>query len=250
MNKIKYCIGIICFGLLASCGKENVFSNDFGTVQFVNASSSTPTGGINVFVDTMRQTASGLAYRGTSGYLSVRPGDRNIQLKSNNTASTQFFQSTESFPTNQAYTYFIYDTLATGSNNLKVLRLRDTLTVPPIGSLRVRFVNLALNSGPVDITFLRTGVTPADSVTVSSVNYVGANPTTSDLSMLSGFRTIPLGAYTVKIKNAGTQTVRASANFSLSQLSGTGNQTGIVTIYAAGTTQGQPLTLNLIRHYP
>ncbi|MBD0277978.1 MAG: DUF4397 domain-containing protein [Flavisolibacter sp.] len=248
---MKKILGIILIiGFIAGCGKENKYSNDFSAVAFINASPGSPA--INVFVDTMQQTAAGIAYRSNSGYLNVQPGTRAIELSATtNFVTSKHVQSpTEVFEPNTASTYFIYDTTTASNQQLKTLRLNDDLSVPALGSIKVRFVPLAINAPAVDVTFLRTSASTPDSVTITNRSYVGANPSAATIQALSAFTTIPAGAYTVKLKAAGTQNVLASAPFTLAQLTGTGNQVGIVTFYSAGTAKGQALGVSVFRHYP
>ena len=62
---------------------------------------------------------------------------------------------------------------------------------------------------------------------------------------LEPFASIPQGAYSLRVKLAGTQTL-ALQPVNLSSLN---VANGIFTLYAAGTTQGQPLTANVVRNY-
>jgi hypothetical protein len=247
MNNMKNIISLFIIGsLLVSCSKENTFSNDFASVVFINAAPATPAAGFTVYVDTVAQSAS-IAYRSNTGYLSVRPGARNIELSGTvNFQSVKFVDAVETnFETNTASTVFVYDTLSAANPKFKTLRLADDLSLPATGNVKVRFVPLAVKGAPVDVTFLRTSVTPNDSVTLTNRSYVGANPGAA-VQALSAFTTIPLGSYTVKLKPTGTQTVAASAT---ANLNGTTGFAGIYTFYSTGTAQGQPLALSSFNHY-
>lgn len=228
---------------LVSCDKEkNVFTNDFAAAAFILASPNAPT--VHVFVDTLRKTTSSLAYRGGSPYQSITPGTHNIQLRNSVNLQTQYLNlPSESFTTNTASTYLVYDTLV-GTGNLKVARLTDTLTLPETNLIKVRFVHLAVKGGAYDVTFLRTSNPVADSVTITNQAYIGSAPSAAALLTLSGFYRIPLGAYTVKLKTPGTQTVLTTAAIA-------STVSGIFTFYAAGTAPGSTaLTLTAFRHYP
>lgn len=238
---------LFCGILLAGCGKVISYSTDFGSVNFINASpnvtGSLPQPGAHVFIDTVQKTSSLIAYRGASGYLAATPGSRNIQLRSSVDFQTKFYEAgTEAVESNKATTYIIYDTLSTANPKLKTVRLTDNLTVPDAGFANIRFVNTAINSGPLDVTFLRTSVTPNDSLTLTNQAYIGASP---NAAALSAFGTkLPIGTYTIKFKPAGTQTVSASAALTLPVYS------SIYTIFAAGTAAAQPLAVGAYRHYP
>lgn len=255
---MKKILGIILVsGIIASCGKVLEYSNDFGTAAFINASpfsippAGSPTINMLVFIDTAIKTGSNLVYTGSSGYLSVAPGVRKIEVRSSIDQVTKFAEiSTESFASNTASTFVIYDTLDAVTGRARLLRLRDTLTLPAAGLIKVRFLPLALNSSAMDVTLLRTSVTPNDSVTLFNQSFVGPTPSAAALATLSGFVSIPAGAYSVKLKTAGTQTVLATQVLSLANLAGTGNITGINTIFTTGNAKGLPLRVGLFRHYP
>lgn len=242
--------------LIISCGKVIEYSNDFSAVAFINAAPSSSTAAIstnfNVFVDTIVQSASVVTYRGSSGYLPVKPGTRMVELRNvTNFVTYKFFENPAmEFTTNTASTVFVYDTLSASNLTLKTIRLNDELSLPPAGFIKVRFIPLAVKSAPVDVTYLRTSVTPNDSVTISNQAYIGPSPSASAIQALSTFMQIPVGAYTVKLKTTGTQTVLTSAAFTLTTLTGSGNTTGINTFFSTGTAQGQALSIGQFRNYP
>ncbi|HVG13572.1 MAG TPA: DUF4397 domain-containing protein [Chitinophagaceae bacterium] len=246
MKKILF--GLLITGMIAGCGKENIYSNDFSSAVFINASPGSPS--VTVFIDTIPQVAAAIAYRSNSGYRSVQPGARNLEFRT----TTNFVTTkrgggpTENFVANTASSYFLYDTLTVSNQNFRVLKLSDDLTVPAKGSAMVRFVPLAIKAPAVDVTFLRTSNTPNDSVTFTNRAYVGDAPSADALKALSLFTPIPIGTYTVKLKTAGTQNVLASSTSNV--LTGTTGLTGIFTFYSAGTAQGQPLAISSFRHYP
>jgi Domain of unknown function (DUF4397) len=231
---------------LTGCGKENNYTTNFASATFINASPSVnnaaPRPGINIFVDTLAKSASVIAYRSSTGYLGIEPGSRKLELRTNTTPTAVLFNAAaESFEANKASSFIIYDTLSATNTSLKVLRLNDDLSLPTAGNIKVRFLHLANNAPAVDLTLVRTSVTPNDSVTLTNRSYIGASPVASTLEP---FASIPQGAYTLKVKLAGTQTVALTA-----ALSSLNAANGIFTLYAAGTTQGQALTANVVRHY-
>ncbi len=231
---------------LAGCGKENSYTNNFASAVFINASPSVtnanPRPGISIFVDTLAKSASVIAYRGSTGYLGIEPGSRKLELRTNTTPTAILYSAAaESFEVNKASSFVIYDTLSAANTALKVIRLSDDLSLPAAGNIKVRFLHLANNAPAVDLTLVRTSVTPNDSVTLTNRSYIGASPT---ISALEPFASIPQGAYTLKVKLAGTQTVALTANLASLNVAN-----GIFTLFAAGTTQGQALTANAVRHY-
>lgn len=231
---------------LAGCGKEISYTTNYASAIFINASPSitnaAPRPGVNLFVDTLVKSGSVIAYRGNTGYLGIEPGSRKLELRTNTTPITVLFSAAaENFEANKASSFIIYDTLSSLNSSVKVLRLSDDLSLPTAGNIKVRFLHLANNAPAVDLTLVRTSVTPNDSVTLTNRSYIGATPTASTLEP---FASIPQGAYTLKVKLAGTQTVALTA-----ALSSLNAANGIFTLYAAGTTQGQALTANVVRHY-
>jgi Domain of unknown function (DUF4397) len=235
--------------MIVSCGKENKYKNDFfGTALFINASpgvsGTSPQPGLQIFIDTFQNSSSAIAYKGSTGYLTALPGSRKIQIRSSTDLKTNFIDlSNETFISNKASTYFIYDTLSTTSLKLKSIRLDDNLTPPDLGFINFRFLNVAVNSTPLDITFLRTSVTPNDSVTVTNQAYIGPSPASATYSPFN--RKLPLGIYSIKLKSAGTQNVLITPSaLTLSPFS------SIYTFFATGTAAGLPLSLGAIKHYP
>ena len=236
---------LLVSAVIIGCGKVEEYSHDFGSVAVINASPGSPS--MLLFVDTFRKTPSAIAYRGSSGYISVAPGTRNIELRSSVDLVTDFVSAgSETFTANTASTYIVYDTQTVASKVLKTIRLSDDLTPPAAGIVKFRFLNLGVNSVPLDVTFLRTSVTPNDSVTITNQAYIGGNPNAEALSPFS--YTMPTGAYTIKLKNAGTQTIRTSATLSAAS---TNHPYGsIYTFYATGTAAGQGYGIGAFRHYP
>jgi hypothetical protein len=242
MKKIAY---LAVFGIIISgCGKENTFSNDFGSSAFINASMGTPL--VAVFDDTVRKNAGGFGPGGWSNYLAFTPGTRVTNIKRNDNLSTI---ATQNFSYNfgQANTVIIYDTLTVGaggalSGTLRLMRLNDDLTLPAAGRSHVRFVHAAQNAPAVDVTLLRTSATPNDSVTITNRPYIGPNPSEATVTASSTFSNIPSGTYSVRIKLAGTQTLaRTPQNFTL--VNG-----GLYTMVAVGTARGVALQAINIRN--
>jgi hypothetical protein len=246
MKKLLYLI--LTGGILAGCGDVITYSNDFASAMFINASPSAtgtaPLPGIHVYVDTLRKTSSIIPYRGATAYLAIAPGTRNVELRSSIDGVTKYATiSGENFTANTSSSYIIYDTLGT---TLRTLRLTDDLSVATTGFIKYRFLHLAVKQGPVDVTFLRTSVTPNDSVTITNQSYIGNSPSSTALSPFSG--TLPIGAYTIKLKSPGTQTVLATTT--VSAATAYSPYASIFTFFATGSAVGQPLSIGAVRHYP
>jgi Domain of unknown function (DUF4397) len=237
---IGFCIVAV---VLFSCGKENTFSTNFGSAAVVHASPGTA--GFTVFDDTVRKTGSTVAYLTSSGYLGFQaePG-RKIRL-TEDLAGTKLLGSRSSdFEFNRAATYFAYDTIPNSGGTVKFLRLSDDLSLPAAGRVKVRFAHLAVNAPAVDVTLLRTSVTPNDSVTFTNRSFVGPTPGTDVINQAQTFTEIPLGSYSVRVKLAGTQTLaRTPQTVNLTATN------GIYSLFATGTARSQPLTAGVFRNF-
>jgi hypothetical protein len=260
---------------LGSCGKDMDDPQEFSSAVVIHASPGTP--GINVLADTVILNASPITFNQTIGYQGFDPGSRRVTIRNIASTGTTTYADlmNQTFEAGKAYSYFLYDTLI--NNQAKVLRLEDDLSLPAAGNVKVRFVHLAPEFGPLDVTFVRgtlftnSSVTPnasvfeaTDSVTISNVSPVGANPDTKALSAFreirggtgfAAFTGANLGAvpeanrnnrYVIKLKNAGTQTVVAT-----SALTGINLTTGkAYTIYATGSVKkGQILRVNVFTNF-
>ncbi len=222
------------------------------TVQFIHAApvATTPTPpSYDIVVDGVvangsRRLSYGIVSAGggggnAPGYMPILEGTRNIKI-SRDSGRTTVIDASLPFEKNKAYTILAYDTLATPSSRLRVVRLNDNLAVPATGNTHVRFVHAAPNAPAVDITFLRTAPT-LDSVTILNKTYLGATP---NVDAVSAFTPVPGGTYTIIIKLAGTQTVVTSASLGTALTAGR-----IITYYAIGTAQGRALALINTRHF-
>ncbi len=246
-------ISVIIFitTLFCGCGKENVSSNVISTAMFINASPGNTVTTHNVIIDGVGQTGTALVFRGASQYLNIGVGDRKINLRSSNLAlPVDYATLNENFVDNSASTFIAYDLLATPTGTLKTVKLKDDLAAPKTGFLKFRFLPLAIGAPAVDVTYLRTSnVAPIlpDSVTVSNYNYLGSNPTATQLNSISNFVEIPGGTYSIKVKIAGTQTVILAAS-STSAIAGAPK--GIYTFFLTGNVPTTSLALNVVRNFP
>lgn len=241
---MKKILGIyIAVIALYSCGKENTFTSNFGSAAVVHASPGTPA--LAVWDDSVRKTSSTVPYAGSSGYLGfIAEAGRTLRLTSDLNGQMVVGSRSSDFEFNRASTYFAYDTIPTSGGTVKILRLSDDLSLPAAGRVKVRFAHLAVNAPAVDVTLLRTSVTPNDSVTFSNRAYVGATPGSEVINQAQTFSEIPLGTYSIRVKLAGTQTLaRTPQTVAL-----TANN-GIYSLFATGTARGQALTAGAFRNF-
>ena len=244
--------------IFMGCGKENETTNTISTAMFINAAPGITTH--NVIVDDISQTATALVYRAASPYLNLAVGSRKIKIRSNNLALPVDYISfpNENFENNRASTFIIYDTLTSLNGTLKSIRLSDTLTPAPDGTIRVRFIPAAVNAPTSDITFLRINIMPNDSVTITNQNYIGSSPSNTQIALLSRYFQIPGGNYIIKQKAAGTQTILAStpdprivptpAGSFITSIAGIFK--GNFTVYSTGGARGLPLSIGFARQFP
>lgn len=247
-------IALISSVFIASCKQDLEKPADWTSVALIHASpvaATNPSDTLHLFVDGARYNSTGVLYNTNSTYLPVLAGTKNFDIRRGgaSTSSADYAKYVNSFSYNLerggAYSFFVYDT-TTGAtaSDAKVLRLKDDLTLPGNNS-NVRFLHLAPKAGAVDLTLLRTSVTPNDSVTISNKSYIGATPNETTLATFTG---VPRGTYTAKVKTAGTQTVLTSATVTLTNGADV-TQGRIVTLYITGTAKGRVLALGSFRHY-
>ena len=237
--------------VLTGCDKELEKPADFSSFAVIHASPVIATNPgsdtLSVFVDTTRY-GSRILYTGNSGYMSVYSGSQTINIRRNEVYNAPLYvpSFTQNFEKGKIYSFFVYDTTNSPTAQAKVLRLTDDLSLPAANMAKVRFLHLAPNEGPVDITYLRTSATPNDSVTIANVSYVGGSPNTT---ALSAFTSIPRGTYTVKVKTAGTQTVRSSSTGVAITTGASIVEGRILSLFLTGSAKGRALTIGNFRHY-
>lgn len=256
---------------LLSCNKDKAPAV-FSSAAFIHASPATPS--FQVFIDTLGPVnGSTVAYSSSSGYVGIIPGSKAISIE-NRTPSPKavYAQFTNDLEKDQAYSYFLYDTLINGA--ARILRLTDVLTPPSDPNTLVRFLNLAPNTPAYDVTLVRgtqfdTSSTTTqkldfvgtDSVTITNQAYVGASP---NASALSQFKTTINGSTGVAIAKA-TQIANVPAfnknnrTMIRLKLAGTStivNQTAVTlllgrmyTIFARGNVKGQALGISVFQNF-
>jgi len=250
MKKI-FGFALATIAIFTSCKEEFEQPADYSSFSVIHASptpATPPADTLNVYVGTSKYTSTGITYLATSfgPYLPVLSGSKEINIRRKTTDSTLYVNSFEyNFERGGIYSFYVYDTTSSATGQAKVLKLKDDLTLPVNTNSHVRFLHLAPTAAAVDVTLLRTSVTPNDSVTISNKAYVGATP---DEAALAAFTVVPRGVYTAKIKAAGTQNVLTTVAADMSR--GTAiTEGGIFTLYVSGTAKGRPLAGRLVRNY-
>lgn len=258
---------------LIACNKKGN-TPVFGSAGFIHASPGTPS--FQVFVDTLGPiNNTTVAYGGSSGYIGLIPGTRNIALENRTTTPKAVYgQFADNIEEGKAYSYVLYDTVDS-KGLVKSLRLNDVLTLPSGSNAAIRFLNLAPNGGNMDVTLVRgtqydTSSTSTqklafaaiDSVTITNQGYVGS--TVPDAATLSPFKYTVAGVtgnaiakgttlaalpafnqnnrYLIRLKTAGTQTLLQSTAVTLAP-------GRIYTVFSRGTARGQALAVSVVQHY-
>lgn len=241
MNKFFYILMVVVIGL--GCEKEEHMADEVSFVSVVNAA---PDPTIALYIDSLFHLR--ISYRASTRNIQLSPGSHILSLRDSARTKTFLALPPYEFANGETSTIVVYDSLHPVDSTVKAIRLSDDLTLAPPGFVKVRFIHAALRTGPVDVTFLRTSVTPFDSLTFPQQRYIGSAP---NFAALSAFNSIPMGAYTLKIKAAGTQdTIMNTLKLSVSNLAGVAGISGITTFYLTGGVQMYPLEVGLFRHYP
>ncbi len=240
MKKLLIICTLAAVGFSA-CEKKNDDPKVFASVAVIHASPGSPA--VEVYRDTVRARFSvgTIGYLASSGYLGIEPGLRRLEVRTAVAPiATVLTRSGDQFNAGDIYSYFVYDTVTNGT--VRSFRVKDDLTPPAGLTTKVRFFHLAPNAPAVDVTFLRTGVAPADSVTLTNRPYVGNAPQQSQLDSWANFTTMPSGNYQIRVKLAGTQTVVLAANTSF-------GANRVATVFASGTARGVALGAGVHRNF-
>lgn len=241
MTKLLLILSYIA--IVSGCKKEEIINVDESFVSVINASPKT---NLAIFVDTMLQVR--VPFRSSIRNISFNTGSHIISFTDSAVRKTFLAMPAQEFIKDETSTNVVYDTLHPVDSTVRAIRLSDDLSLPPAGFVKVRFIHAAPLTLPVDVTFLRTSVTPVDSITFAQQIFIG---NAQSASSISAFSNIPIGAYTMKVKATGTQdTIMNTLKLSISNLAGVAGISGITTFYLTGNAQGEPLRVNLFRHYP
>jgi hypothetical protein len=184
------------------CAKTGA-SQTVTAVTYISIINSAPYGpSIDLYLnDTLASPSGGIpAGQYSTQYGSVRPGNYDVQFKSDGTNSLLFDIPASAFDTNNFYTLIAYNT-ARGGGAVQALKIHDDFSLVSGSLSYYRFFNLSPDAPAVDLYlngFLsQPRRTPADNV---------ANST------FDAFTSIPPSVYNLQIMKAGTDTVLASAN--------------------------------------
>jgi hypothetical protein len=159
-------------------------------VRVVHASPDAPN--VDVLVDDA-QVLSAVPYLGSSSYLEVPSGTRNVKVNAAGTSTTVI---NADLPLTAGTDYTV---IAGGLvSSIEPLVLTDDRTAPPAGNVKVRAVHGAPSAPAVDIY-----------VTAPGADLQAATPALSNVPFgaASDYLTVPAGDYQVRVTPAGSKTV-------------------------------------------
>jgi hypothetical protein len=130
--------------VISSCAKKNDIESVIlasGYVTFINAAQASETQ--DIFVDNIKINSTGIAYAQATGYLEVKTGGHQLQVRSSVNAVSNA-ACTISVTGPSYYSVFFAD-------DRSALLVDDIRTPPNAQQCRVRFVNLSSIIGKVDV---------------------------------------------------------------------------------------------------
>lgn len=201
-------IGVLA---ISSCKKDS--ADDQGEnakLSVVNLSPEIPAA--EVYFNNELQTTTPILFATSSGYLSVKTGNRTGDVKAAGTSLTLSSQR-YLFKANRNYSLFIAGNVS--DNTLKTVFVEDDLTLAATSEGRIRLFHGCVGAPNVDI--LLNG-----NVVISNVAYAS----------LSDFTTVQAGTYTLTVRQSGTTTVLFSLPNVLIE------RGKIYTLYAKGKLNG------------
>lgn len=181
-------IGAISFGF-TSCSDDEENStpaptNTSAKVQVTHASPNAP--GVDLLVDNTKVNTSALEFLGSTAYLTVTAGTRNIKVNAAGTTTT-VINADVPFVAGKNYSLFAVDSLS----KISAVLVEDDLTTPAAGKAHVRFIHLSPNAPAVDVA-------------ITGGNVVWGNYEFKDGST---FAPLDAGTYNLEVRLAGTTTV-------------------------------------------
>lgn len=159
-------------------------TNSTARVLVAHASPDAP--GVDLLVDNSKVNTTALAFLGSTGYLTVNAGTRNIKVNAAGT-STTVINADIPFTANKNYSIFAIDSLS----KISAVLVEDDLTAPASGKAHVRFIHLSPNAPAVDVALTGGAVVWGDYSFKEASNFVP----------------LDAGTYNLEVRLAGTSTV-------------------------------------------
>lgn len=153
----------------------------------------------------------------TGAYTEVNPGITNIILMSTGT-STELINTNVEMQPGKAYSLFAIDSL----NNIRLTAVSDTFMLPPVDSVKLRFLNFSPNSSSVDFSIAQ------DTILFSNRTFNDQE----NNSTLNKFISLKSGVYNFEVRNSTDSTI-------LHSMPGISLESGrVYTIYVRGFSGG------------
>ena len=194
MKRRLLTLGFAAVALVAGCSDDDSNTGPatptVAGVRVVHASPDAPS--VDVLVDDA-QVLTGVPYLGSSSYLEVPTGTRNVKVNAAGTSTTVIDAD---LPVAEGTDYTV---IAGGLvSDIAPLVLEDDRSAPPSGSVKVRAVHGAPSAPAVDIY-----------VTAPEADLEAATPalTSVPFGAASDYLTVPAGDYQVRVTPAGSKTV-------------------------------------------
>jgi len=238
--KIFYGFLIIC--AVAGCSKNDP---DTPSLTYINVINAAPQYDSLLVLAIDSISKYPLPYTVATGYLNLSPGIKKMEVKDSASNIIYLSRPFENFETNMASTFFVYDTVSTSNQTLKLVRLHDDLALPENGFFKLRIINLLPAATSVDVTFIKENST--DSILYTGLPHI-AN--VFSLPAIEGFTILPIAAYRINVRTAGSQNTLATLSVTPANLAGVAAIKGINTFYITGGAQGKPVSVGRFRHYP
>lgn len=209
MKKLQLVFTVACIFCLivaiSACNTTGVTPANYSRIKVVNTlAGSSP---FNFFLNATTVSKPTITFPASSGYVSATPGTKFFQVSLATTPSLYFYSTTFTMTDSSSYSVFVTG----GSPAYTSIITKDTLTTPPLGKAKIRFVNTSSSAGPLDVTINAVSG-------FRKIAYKG----------VTGFIEIPAGTYEFKAYQTGSSSTLATLS---SQVLSDGT---VYTLYSAG----------------
>ena len=179
--------------LVSACGDDDddgTGPESTGRIRVVHLTPDAPN--VDVLIDNV-VVASNVAYLGSSPYLEVEAGDRDVLVRITNTTTT-VVEDEVTVNDGSDYSVLVGDRLQTVSLSV----LTDENDPPASDNAKVRLIHGAPGAGTVDIYVTE----PGDDITLATPS-LGA----VDFGLVVGYEEVPAGDYQIRITPTGSKDV-------------------------------------------
>ncbi len=182
---------LIVLALITSCGGGGGTTASLRVVQ-----ASPDQAAVNVLIDGKLQV-SDVAYAGNTGYLSVNPGTKDLQLELNTNNSLVLDAKVP--VTSSSETTVV---LTGNSGSLKPVILADSNSAPTAGDIEIRVMNAAPGIAAADVYIVPAG---------SNISTLSPVATSLAFQAATSYQTLTAGTYQVFLTVPGTKSAYLSS---------------------------------------